>query len=377
MMRIIATELHLIPRYSWMPFDRRNERRKEYLRVLGDLLEKSREERADAIVLPGDIFDGINPTYPVLIAFGRAVKELQSRGVDVIAVPGNHDRYKEEGRKGPLDLMAEITHMKLLHSDGVLRGEGIPYIHKQEDKKTLALYGVGFLPLMAGMDPMELLPSTPPSKADKHYLVTHYTFTGFSPPYTLNEPIAKYPPNWIDFVIAGHIHKRAWILGNRGIYTGLAERIGFEEENEEVGFALIDLPEGDVSYLNRESRPFRSVDISMPREGNLTDFLLRKMGDLSREIEKEAIVRLILRGKVPEDVRDTLNMRKVLEGANSMFFAVDIETKDLETDVIIYRPSEKLEPRSILMEIAEEQKKVRDPEKVEEAVKLILEVMEE
>ncbi len=374
-MRIVAAELHLVPKYSWMPYDRRNERRREYLRVLNDLLEIAGKERANAVVLPGDIFDGNTPTYPVLIEFGKMIKELHNKGIDVLAVPGNHDRYREEGRRGPLDLMAEITQMKLLHSDSLLRGDRIPFIHYQEENRMLAFCGIGFLPMMAGRNPMQLLPSTPPGGADKHYLITHYTFTGFSP-YVPNEPIAGHPPRWVDFIIAGHVHKRAFILGERGIYTGLAERIGFGEENERVGFALIDLPEGEVNYIDRESRPFRSVEVAMPRDGNLTEFLLNRMRDLSGGIEREAIVRLILRGKVPEDVRDTLNIRRVLEEASSLFFAVDIETRDLETDVIIYRPSEKLEPEKMLRDIAEELKKGRDPEKVEKAVKLILEVME-
>ncbi len=374
-MRVLAAELHLVPSYSWMPADRRNRRRREYLELLDDLLRFAEEERVDTVVLPGDIFDRVYPSYPVAIKFAMTVKELGRRGIRVMAVPGNHDRYREERRKGPLDLLASVVPLELVHSDEVLRGGGIPCARYQEGSRVLAFCGLGYLPLLT-RDPMILLPSTPPSGADRHYLMTHYTFSGFNP-YTASEPIAGHPPDWVDFVIAGHIHRRDWILGGRGIYVGLAERIGFGEEGLDVGFTLIDLPEGDTQHLNRETRPFKTIEVEMPSQGDLTEFLLDKLGEIAREEGNEPIMRLKLRGTVPEPVRDTLNLSRVLAEAHSKFFATTIDTRDLETDVIIHRPTERIDPLRILEEIAEEYSQSLDPEVVREAVAKIIEVVRE
>ncbi len=373
-MRVLAAELHLVPKYAWMPFDRRNRRRGEYLRLLNDLVDKARENRVDAVILPGDVFDSNRPSYPVMLEFARAVKKLGEMGVRVIAVPGNHDRYREERRKGPLDLIAEVTPLELIHTDGVLRGSPPPCVRVRDSNVEMAFCGLGHMPFVVG-DPMTLLPPTPPVEADRHYLVTHYTFKGFNP-YSPTEPQAGAPPDWVDFIIAGHIHKREWLPGGKGVYVGLAERIGFGEEGLDVGFTLIDLPEGSVDHIDREARPFLSFEIEMPREGDLTEFLLGKLEELASDAgEMEPVVRLILEGRIPETVRDTLNVPKVLEAAHSRFFAAQIDTRNLETDIVIQRPTERIDPEEILKEVAERYSESHDPETVGKAVNLILEVL--
>ena len=372
-MRVLAAELHLVPKYAWMPFDRRNARRREYLGLLDDLVNTAREERVDAVILPGDVFDSNRPSYPVMLEFARAVKKLGEMGVRVIAVPGNHDRYREERRKGPLDFIAEVTSLELIHTDDVFRGLPPPCVRVRDSNVGMAFCGLGHMPFVR--DPMTLLPPTPPVEADKHYLVTHYTFKGFNP-YSPTEPQASVPPDWVDFVIAGHIHKREWLLGDKGVYVGLAERIGFGEEGLDVGFTLIDFPEGSVNHVNREARPFLSFEIEMPGGGDLTEFLLGKLEELASDAgEMKPVVRLILEGRVPETVRDTLNVPKVLEAAYSRFFAAQVDTRNLETDIIIQRPAERIDPRKVLEEVAERYKENHDPETVREALNLILEVL--
>ena len=85
-MRIIhLSDLHLGKRISDYPMDRDQ----EY--ILKEILEIIKDEKADAVVIAGDIYDkGIPPEKAVAI-FDKFLTQLMKRNVPTLVITGNHD----------------------------------------------------------------------------------------------------------------------------------------------------------------------------------------------------------------------------------------------------------------------------------------------
>src|SRR5688572_5574178 len=68
-------------------------REHEHARFLAFLLDVLARERADALVIAGDVFDGSNPPASAQAAWYGFLADARSRlpGLDVLVVAGNHD----------------------------------------------------------------------------------------------------------------------------------------------------------------------------------------------------------------------------------------------------------------------------------------------
>lgn len=90
-MRILhAADLHLDSSFSGLSVEKAAVRRQELREVPKRLAELARTERADLVLLPGDLFDG-DRVYPETVrTLANALGEMQ---VPAFIAPGNHDYY--------------------------------------------------------------------------------------------------------------------------------------------------------------------------------------------------------------------------------------------------------------------------------------------
>lgn len=63
----------------------------EQLAVLAEIVEITRAERPDLVLVAGDLFDTAAPTPDATKIVTRALSALRSGGADVVAIAGNHD----------------------------------------------------------------------------------------------------------------------------------------------------------------------------------------------------------------------------------------------------------------------------------------------
>lgn len=66
-------------------------RSRELLRAFRRIPDLARREKADALLIAGDLFDGPRPPDQAVAAVRETVRRLREAGVHVFAVPGNHD----------------------------------------------------------------------------------------------------------------------------------------------------------------------------------------------------------------------------------------------------------------------------------------------
>ena len=89
MLKILhAADFHLDSPFSGLTADQAAQRRRELRQLPARLARLVREEGADLVLLPGDLFDG-ERVYPETVdALARALGDM---AVPVFIAPGNHD----------------------------------------------------------------------------------------------------------------------------------------------------------------------------------------------------------------------------------------------------------------------------------------------
>jgi hypothetical protein len=88
-----VSDLHLGRPFAWLPADKREERRRDQQRALETAVSQAIERGANAILLPGDLFDS-TAVEAGLLTF--AIRAFQLNGCPpVFIAPGNHDPVSE------------------------------------------------------------------------------------------------------------------------------------------------------------------------------------------------------------------------------------------------------------------------------------------
>ena len=89
MLKLIhAADFHLDAPFAALPPERAAERREEQRQLLTRLAELAEAERADLVLLSGDLLDSDQARYETVQALARALGEMK---VPVFIAPGNHD----------------------------------------------------------------------------------------------------------------------------------------------------------------------------------------------------------------------------------------------------------------------------------------------
>lgn len=102
-----VSDVHLDSKLSSMrlsmPPIKRQERKKEILEVLVDALELARKRAVDAVLIPGDLWDGESVTSQTVNTLVETFGALGD--IPVLISPGNHDYYSDGSLYSPSALM--------------------------------------------------------------------------------------------------------------------------------------------------------------------------------------------------------------------------------------------------------------------------------
>ena len=97
-----TADLHLDSAFEALPAGKAAIRRAEQRELLSRLAELARSERADLVLLAGDIFDG-GGTY-----FETGAEFVRDMSVPVFIAPGNHDPYDARSPYAKLDIPQNV-----------------------------------------------------------------------------------------------------------------------------------------------------------------------------------------------------------------------------------------------------------------------------
>ena len=127
---IHAADLHLDSPFEGLPSGKASVRRGEQRGLLSRLAELALREKADIVLLSGDLLDSDNTYYET---GDELIRSLGSMGVPVFIAPGNHDYYSDKSPYARLKLPENVYIFK----NGQIECVELPFL-------GLRVYGAAF-----------------------------------------------------------------------------------------------------------------------------------------------------------------------------------------------------------------------------------------
>lgn len=309
---------------------KRFERRADHLRCFEEMINYARENRPDLLLLAGDVFDTMRPGNSIRARLMEDMKTLHDSGVQIVAVSGDHDTPKSVdegssplavyGNSGYAHFFQDPTRClrKKLHLDGL----------------DVNICGLSRNPLIEpGDDPLTISP--PVADGDVNILLTHYPVEGFVG-YARNDPIIRLSsiPGNCQLVGVGHFHEYQTkeLAETTIVYPGSTERASFQEENEEKGFAWIELGKEGVigrEHIRTSARPFKTINTIFPETGEPIE---RFKHILDEVVDQSAVVRMRLNGRVMAERLTAYRRSELLLYGQDKFFHLTIDESELELE---------------------------------------------
>ncbi len=289
MKMIHCSDIHLDAAMSGLSDpNKAEERRNEILLTFVRMVRYAVKNDIRAILIVGDLFDSdkISPATADIVE--KCISGNES--IDFFYVGGNHERdaFLNALSSRPANLFTF------------------------EDQKTYRYEEEG-ITVTAASDPSEL--SLSPS--DINIVLYHGTV----------RPNAWTGKN-IDYLALGHFHSlKEGALGSRGryCYSGCLEGRGFDECGDK-GFVRLDINGGtlDPVFMHASKRTIHEVDVDITgvKGTGDVDALISDQLEQKR-ISTDHLVKIVLRGRAPDDV----NIRFLEKKYGEEFYAVKIENE--------------------------------------------------
>ena len=232
-----AADLHLDSPFEGMPAGKAALRREEQRMLLTRLSALAREERAQLVLLAGDLLDSDHSYFETGEELCRC---LAGMGAPVFIAPGNHDYYTDKSPWTRLKLPGNVY----LFTENRIRGMELPAL-------GVRVYGAAFTekrsgPLLAGYH-AERIAGT------KNLLVLHGEVGARADsPYN---PITEQELSecGMDYVALGHIHKASGLMRAGDTWyswPGCPEGRGFDETGEKT-VSLVTLTDSGCTLETR------------------------------------------------------------------------------------------------------------------------------
>ena len=321
-MKIIhCSDLHLDSRMkSNLDSKKAKERRNEILITYQNMVKYAVENDVKVILIAGDMFDKKEIT---LKAKNIVLDSINSnKQIDFIYLKGNHD---ESNFISNLEQIPE--NLKLFNQN-----EWTTYRYGK-----IAISGIEF----GKISNYEIYSTLMLNKNDINIVTLHGQETLYDQKdkteiINLNDLKNKN----IDYLALGHIHKfKQEKLDNRGIYcySGCIEGRGFDECGEK-GFVLLDIDEEkgliDTKFVPFASRHLYEISVDVTDTSSTLE-TEAKIDETLLNIEKEALIKIVLVGKVTLDSERDINYLE--KKYNSIYYFAKIyDETTLKIDYMTY-----------------------------------------
>ena len=321
-MKIIhCSDLHLDSKMkSNLDSMKAKERRDEILRTYQNMVEYAAENDVKIIIIAGDMFDKKNITVKAKNVVLDSI--FSHPEIDFIYLKGNHDEASFI-----LDLEEIPSNLKLFTNTG--------WTSYRYGK--IVISGIEF----GNLSNYEIYNTLMLNKNDINIVTLH----GQEVKYDQKDKaeiinIQSLKNKNIDYLALGHVHRfKQERIDNRGIYcySGCLEGRGFDECGEK-GFVLLDINE-EKQKIESKFIPFAErhlYEINVDITGTSTTLEVEeKIDNMIEKIEKEALIKIVLIGKVElNSERDIKYLEKKYK--NIFYFAKIYDETTLKIDYMTY-----------------------------------------
>ena len=303
-MRILHTsDLHLGKRIHETPLgdDQRH--------MLDEIARIASEERPDALVIAGDVFDRAVPSEEAVTMFGEFLDEVSGIVPNVLVIAGNHD---SGARLGYCDGLLERSGV---HIAGRFGGGMEMVTVEDADFWLLPFFRVSEVRAIANVpidtyaDAMAwILGNADIDRSRINVLVAHQFFIGRAPPETSDSEdqvpdvggLSYIPADMLDafdYVALGHLHLPQGVGRDTVRYSGSPLKYSASEARTDKSVTMVDLCKGDVSVRTVPVEPLHDMRVlkgtlreivdAAPREGpEREDYVYIRLTDRPAGVEE-------------------------------------------------------------------------------------------
>lgn len=249
----------------------------EQKHVLNQILTIVKEEKADGLILAGDIYDRSVPSAEAVLVLDQFLSEATKLGIQIFMISGNHDSPERIG------FAQSILEDKGLHIEGVIRGNMNPVI-LQDEYGPLNIYMLPFAKpaivrhqyqdesIVTCEDGVrKMIKESGVDGESRNLLITHHfvTYTGKLPEQSESESnlllggaenVDASVFEAFDYVALGHIHGPQRMGRDTIRYSGSPIKYSFSEVFHKKSVTIVELKDkGDVTLSVRELVPIHNM----------------------------------------------------------------------------------------------------------------------
>lgn len=238
--------------------------------ILKTVLALAEEERPDAILIAGDVFDKSVPSAEAVALFDWFLTALSERNFPVLVISGNHDSPERMAFGSHLMASAgvyvapvwngEVEPVTLSDEWGEVDFFLLPFL-KPAHVRRFYEEEVG-----SYTDAMRLaLSGLKRTEGRRSVLVTHQFVTGATRSDSEDVSVGGSDNvdasvfSGFDYVALGHIHSPQNCRSEKIRYSGTPLKYSFSEAKDEKSVTVVELSEGDLSVRTLPLKPMRET----------------------------------------------------------------------------------------------------------------------
>jgi exonuclease SbcD len=305
----------------------------EHIAVLAQLVEITRTERPDLVLVAGDLYDTAAPTPDATRIVTRALSALRGTGADVVAIAGNHDNgpaldaLRSWAEAAGITLRGTVRERPAEHVVEGRTGDGepwrlvaLPFLSQRYAVRATEMFALSAAETtQTYADHVGRLLATlcADFEGDAVNLVTaHLTVLGgtmgggerdahtiqaYAVPATVFSPATHY-------VALGHLHRRQSVLGPCPVhYSGSPLAVDFGEEENTPSVTLVEV--GTSTPAKTREVPVQSAVPLRTVRGSLAELSKVDGGDAWLRVYVQERPRAGLREAVQELLPRALEVR--------------------------------------------------------------------
>lgn len=261
-----------------------SDRPADHDRTLNQLADLLSTERAELLLLAGDIFHRPRPAPETLLLFRRFTRRLEALEIPTIAITGNAGHDIENGDRPCALELFQSDWLRLSRTPELILAAGdvavctLPSVpvsrrvaaHDGGDRSLIFDETVELL-VAAAADLRRDVPAGWPSILLGHWSVTGANLPNGLPVADLHEPVLPLPQLEqlaYDACVFGHIHQPQVLTPAHPFvaYTGTPHVVDFGETHVDHGFWTLELGgtgNVDAAYIPVDDRRFVTVDVDL------------------------------------------------------------------------------------------------------------------
>ncbi len=266
----------------------------------------SAQERADLLIIAGDIFDSRVPKPEVI---ERAFEVFSKVRKKVFVIHGTHER-RPKGFTTPVDLLCKAGFAESCHNN--------PLVF-EKDGRRVRVVGIGGVPEEYASAAMQKL-SPKPIEGMFNVLVFHQNIKELMP--MVKDGISMEDlPEGFDLYIDGHLHKNYELRKGEKllIIPGSTVITQLRKEESKKGYYLFDTETKTVEFVEINARPFIHVSIEPKADIDIKQTVKEKLSEI--DFSAKPIIRLDIINNTGNDIsHEDMNYIKAMYSEKAHLF---------------------------------------------------------